>query len=129
MFLLLVLDYWLIKAEMETHPVTTEAKLSICSIWFKSAQAFFVLFTHYIILSYFFKETIPCFVYIFRSKFLAYVFFHHIFFKSSYIFIGKIYHSFILLIKPIIFDISIDSSSLNIFFIITDRFITNNRKD
>ena len=92
---------------METHPVIMEAKIGNCSIEFKSCANLFVLFAHEFILLYFFKKTISCFIHIFYSKFLTYVFLRH-----DYIFSDTV-----LLVKQWIFNIPIDSSSLNIFYI------------
>ena len=38
-----------------------------------------MVITHQLILFYFFNKVISCFIYIFKSKFLPYVFFNHIF--------------------------------------------------
>ena len=62
-----------------------------------------MLSTHRFILLYFFKEIISCFIYMFRSKFLAYAFLNHIF--CGYIFS----------IKPRIFNIAIDFFYSDIF--------------
>ena len=59
-----------VKAEIEIHPVIVEVK---------SCTKLFVLFTHQLILLYFFKEIIFSFLYVFQSKFLIYDFFHHVF--------------------------------------------------
>ena len=64
------------KAEIEIHPAIVEAKIKNTNI--------FVLFIHRFILLYFFKEIISCFIYIFQFKFLAYVFFNHIFKEITY---------------------------------------------
>ena len=88
--------------------------------------------THDFILLYFFGEEILCFIHIFQSKFLNYVFFNHIFFflfisLFNYIFI---WHCSIFLIKPIIFNISIDSFSLNtLSSLLPHNNKKNNRKN
>ena len=62
------------KAEIEMHSVTAEAKIR--KVFNISGTNLLVLFTHEFTLLY---ETIPCFIYIFQSKFLAYVFSNHVF--------------------------------------------------
>ena len=51
------------------------------------------------------------------------------FFKVVTYLFGAVYYSFILSIKLRIFNISIDSSSINISFIFNAACITNNRKN
>ena len=70
---------------------------------------------------YFFNEISFYVVNIFQSKFLDYI--------SSVIFILKIiiylFDTILLLFKPKIFNISIDSSSLNIFIFIVKPTVNN----
>ena len=56
------------KAAIEIYSVLVAAKIRKCS----------VLSTHQLILPYFFKEIISCFIYIFKSKLLTYVSFSYI---------------------------------------------------
>ena len=58
------------KGEMETHPVTLEAKISRCKV----KKNLFVLLTYHFILVYFFNYVIPNFIYCFQSKFLIHFF-------------------------------------------------------
>ena len=87
------------KSEIEIHQVIEEAKIRKCS------------------LLYFFKEIISCFIYIFCSKFLAYVFFIQIFKVIIYFQLNQEFLScqFFLLLK--------------IFFIFIFALIANNRKN
>ena len=53
------------KAEMETHPVTVETKISKCQYHSKLHKLFYASYYYQFILVYFFNETISCFHYIF----------------------------------------------------------------
>ena len=61
------------KAETEIHPVSVEVKIK-CLIEFRVQQTFlcFLFINSFCSIS-------SCFIYIFQSKFLAYVFFKHVF--------------------------------------------------
>ena len=63
------------KAEIEIHPVIVEAKivLHLFNITY-SCTNLSVLFTHKLILLYFYKEIVSYFFYIFQYKFLTYIF-------------------------------------------------------
>ena len=84
-------------AEIETHPITVEARYDLKP--YKHFCAFYLL-VHFAL---FFHDTISSFIYFFRSKFLTYIFVCHNFWYCS-----------IILIKTKIFNILIDSFSLNI---------------
>ena len=68
-----------VKVEIDIHLVILEAKIRKCSICFIVVQTFFVVSTHQFILLSFFNEIISCFIDIFQSKFLTYLFSNHIF--------------------------------------------------
>ena len=101
------------KKETGTHRVTLLAKMSNCSVLFRRVQTIlcFLLIKSF----WFYSSFKQFFIYIFQSKFLAYVFFNYIFLSSNYIFICyDMYYSSILLIAPRIFHISNDSFYLNV---------------
>ena len=84
------------KTGTETHPVIVEAKIG----------NLFMPLTNQLALFYF-SNKIICFIYIFQSKFLTYVFISHIFKASIYFQLNNL--------KPRTFNISNSSSSLNNF--------------
>ena len=92
------------KAEIEKHPLIVDAKIRTCSVYFRVVQTF---------LSFLFIKSFDLFLqwnnFLFRLYFSIWIlvlYFLQPFFKSNYIFS----------IKPRIFNISIDSFFLSIFF-------------
>ena len=85
------------KTGTETHPVIVEAKI----------RNLFMPLTNQLALFYFSNKIISCFIYIFQSKFLTYVFISHIFKASIYFQLNNL--------KPRTFNISNSFSSLNNF--------------
>ena len=71
-----------------------------------------MLTTHQFIFLYFFEEMISCFIHIFQSQFLTFLF---CFSSFSYFFLIYFESNYIFSIKPRVFRISIDYSSLKIF--------------
>ena len=80
-----------------------------------SCQNLFVLFIHQIALLYFFKEIISCFICIFNLN--SWLMFSFDICWSNYLFLNSwlLFSLDIFSIKPRIFNISTDSTSLNVY--------------
>ena len=72
------------KAVSEIHRVILGAKIRKLSTYIRVVQTFLCFFTYQFILLYLSEDIISYFIYIFKSKFLAYVLFNHIFKVITY---------------------------------------------